>query len=84
MSGFWVNFNEGGSGYCDGKTEDSAKQKAEEVSGKTVKAIKTLPYPAKPIIWQEEREYGYCPAFCYRPNICAGNTSCPTNPSCTN
>jgi len=83
MQGFWITFENGDAGYCDAETAEAATEKASELTGKTAKSVETLPYPATPIIWQKESEYGPCPAFCYQPRKCAGRTSCPTRPSCT-
>lgn len=91
MKGFWLTFTDGSKGYCQGSSEFDAKQIAEKLTGKTVAGgeyqdieAKSLPYPASPIIWQLDHPVnGKCPAFCYQPNKCAGNSCCRQNPSCT-
>ena len=51
MSGYWIKFTDGTSGYCDGRSPDDAKAIAEKISGKTVAGEqykpddKVLPYP---------------------------------------
>lgn len=92
MQGYWMKFTDGSNGYCEGGSKFDAKQIAEKLTGKVVAGgdygddieAKTLPYPAKPIIWQLDHPVsGKCPDFCYRPKTCQGLTSCPNNPSCT-
>ena len=92
MQGFWIKFTDGTDGYCEGGSAYDAVAIAEKLTGKIAVVgdnkyqpdIKTLPYPAKPIIWQLDHPvHGKCPDFCYRPRECCGNTSCPRNPSCT-
>lgn len=92
MEGYWIKFTDGTSGYCEGQTAYDAVQIAEKLTGKTAEVggnkwkpeLKRLPYPATPVIWQLDHPvHGKCPAFCFNPNKCAGNTSCPQNRSCT-
>lgn len=92
MQGFWITFTDGSNGYCEGGGAYDAKVIAEKLTGKTVKAgggewkpeIPTLPYPAKPIIWQLDHPvHGKTPDFCHSPSQCKGRTSCPQNHSCT-
>jgi hypothetical protein len=91
MRGFWLTFTDGTNGYCQGSNEFDAKQIAEKLTGKIVAggtyrdiAAKPLPYPATPIIWQLDHPLnGKCPAFCFKPEQCAGSTACPQNYSCT-
>ena len=97
MQGFWIKFTDGSGGYCQGANAFDAVQIAEKLTGKTVavedenkwqpqksNAVKTLPYPANPVIWQLDHPVsGKTPTFCIRPTQCAGHTSCPQNYSCT-
>ena len=91
MQGFWLTFTDGTKGYCEGWDAFDAKQIAEKLTGKTVAggeyrdiAAQTLPYPANPIIWQFDHPVnGNRPAFCYRPNQCAGKSGCRNTPACT-
>lgn len=91
MQGFWITFTDGSHGYCEGLNDYDAKVIAEKLTGKTVGGgkwkdftMKLLPYPASPIIWQLDHPVnGKCPAFCFKPEQCAGNTSCPQNRACT-
>lgn len=93
MQGFWIKFTDGSSGYCEGQNAYDAVKIAEKLTGKTATydgenpykpELKTLPYPASPVIWQLDHPIsGKCPTFCFRPNQCAGKTSCPQNHSCT-
>lgn len=92
MKGFWITFTDNSQGYCEGESEYDAAKIAEKFSGKKVGGgpykdftMKSLPYPARPIIWQFGHPVnGKCPPFCYRPRECAGHGSCPFNPCCTN
>lgn len=91
MKGFWITFTDGSQGYCEGSSDYDAKTIAEKLTGKTVGGgqykdftMKSLPYPAAPIIWQLNHPVnGKCPAFCFRPKECAGKSSCPQNRACT-
>lgn len=94
MNGYWVTFTDGSSGYCQGQNAFDAVNIAEHLTKKTVKLpeggskydpkLPSLPYPAKPIIWQFDHPvHGMTPDFCYTPRECAGRTSCPRGPSCT-
>jgi len=94
MQGFWITFTDGTSGYCEGQNAFDALRIAEHLTGKTVvpgdgstkyePKLKSLPYPANPVIWQLDHPVnGKCPSFCFRPKECAGRTSCPQNYSCT-
>jgi len=91
MQGFWLTFTDGSKGYCQGVNEYDAKVIAEKLTGKKVAggewkdiAAKRLPYPANPVIWQLDHPvHGKCPAFCLRPNECAGFGACPQSYSCT-
>lgn len=92
MQTYWIEFADGSKGSCQGLSPYDAVSIAEKLTGKTVVVgdnkwkpeIKTLPYPATPIIWQLDHPVsGKCPAFCFRPTQCAGHTSCPQNRSCT-
>ena len=91
MRGFWITFTDGSTGYCQGSSEFDAAKIAEKLTGKKVGGgpykdftMKSLPYPANPVIWQLDHPvYGKCPAFCFKPNQCAGKTACPQSYSCT-
>lgn len=91
MKNFWITFTDGTKGFCQGESEYDAAKIAEKITGKTVGGgpykdftMKSLPYPAKPIIWQFDHPVsGKCPPFCYSPNECAGRGSCPKNYACS-
>lgn len=91
MTGYWVTFEDGQSGYVQGVSPYHAVSIAEHLTKKKVKHGGTkwkpellgLPYPARPIIWQfDDPVTGKCPPFCYRPNECAGKGCCPRDRSC--
>lgn len=92
MQGYWITFTDGSKGYCEGESPSDAVRIAEKLTGKEAVVgenkwkpqLKTLPYPARPVIWQLDHPVrGKCPEFCYKPNECCGNTSCPQRHSCT-
>lgn len=92
MHGFWITFADGSKGYCQGQNAYDAIRIAEHITGKTAvfegskwsPELKALPYPASPVIWQLDHPVnGKTPTFCFRPNECCGNTSCPQSRSCT-
>lgn len=91
MKGYWIKFTDGSSGYCQGQTPYDAVKIAEHLTGKAAivgekkynPELKTLPYPAEPVIWQLDHPVnGKCPPFCFRPNECCGHLSCPQRRSC--
>lgn len=93
MQGYWIKFDDGSAGYCEGQNPYDAKEIAEKLTGKIAvetgdnkwqPKLKTLPYPAKPIIWQFEHPVrGKCPPFCYTPGQCCGRTACPKSYACS-
>jgi hypothetical protein len=91
MQGFWITFTDNSTGYCEGSNEFDAARIAEKLTGKKVGGgpykdftMKSLPYPANPVIWQLDHPcYGKTPSFCHSPRQCAGRGSCPQNRSCT-
>lgn len=91
MQGFWITFTDGSKGYCEGQNAYDAVRIAEKLTGKTVVAgggkynpeLKSLPYPATPVIWQFDHPVsGKCPPFCFSPDQCAGRTCCPKSRAC--
>lgn len=93
MQGFWLKFNDGSHGYCEGANAYDAVKIAEHLTKKTVvdtgdnkyqPKLKTLPYPASPVIWQFDHPVnGKCPEFCHDPHNCKGRTACPKNYACS-
>jgi hypothetical protein len=84
MNGYWMTFEDGTSGYCEGLYESDAILIASHIKRKKVVNSALLPYPAKPVIWQFDHPVmGKCPAFCYDPNNCAGRGSCPKPYACS-
>jgi hypothetical protein len=92
MQGYWITFTDKSKGYCQGQSAYDAVQIAEKLTGKTAEyegskwkpELKTLPYPASPVIWQLDHPvHGKYPSFCFNPDKCCGYTSCPQNRSCT-
>jgi hypothetical protein len=91
MRAYWLTFTDGSKSCCEGQSEYDAKMIAEKFTGKTVAggkykdiAAKSLPYPARPVIWQFEHPLnGKTPLFCHEPEKCQNKTACPQSYSCT-
>lgn len=91
LPSFWLTFTDGSKGCCDGSDAYDAKKIAEKITGKKVAggeyqdiAAVSLPYPARPIIWQLDHPVsGKTPAFCYSPEQCKGKSCCTKGPACT-
>lgn len=82
----WVTFEDGKKGgYVEAASADEAMKIAKEKTGRDPKRAEPLPYPATPIIHQGpgDTKYGPCPPFCYTPEQCKGQTSCPKNYACS-
>ncbi len=81
----WITFTDGTAGCVESEEGEDPKALAEKARpGKTVQSCNVLPYPSEPRLRTiEHPKHGVCPSFCYRPEICQGRSSCPTNPSCT-
>ncbi len=82
----WVTFADGKKGgYVEAETADEAMKIAKEKTGREPKSAGAIPYPANPIIHQGpgHPKYGPCPPFCYTPEQCKGQTSCPKNYACS-
>lgn len=93
MSAFWIKFTDGSEACCEGRSASDAQSIAEHLTSKTVADkpnkwtvgnVKSLPYPASPIIWQLDHPVsGKHPLFCHDPKNCAGRSSCPKNYACS-
>lgn len=91
MKSWWVTFTDGTQVCCDGESAYDAKRIAEHFTKKKVAGgeykdfdVKELPYPSSKAAWRYEHPiHGAIPSFCYTPNKCAGNSSCPRQPACS-
>lgn len=96
MRTFWLKFEDGSEGYCDGTTPFDVVAIAEHFTGKRVAGerwrykqldnpnIKGMPYPVRNMIWQYEHPvYGKHPTFCGGHEECRGRGACPRDPACT-
>ena len=92
MKHYWITFEDGTQGSCDGHNASDAKLIAEALTGKTVKApkyptekdIPIRPYPKPPVIWTFEHPvYGKMPPLCYGGNECLKKSACPQGYSCS-
>lgn len=91
---WWVTFETGEPGCVEVKFDPprwgkdcipEVSRVAAEATGRAVKDVQSLPYPANPrLVKAEHPEYGACPSFCFQPRICAGHTSCPRSYACDN
>ncbi len=98
MTPYWIIFEDGSKGCCEGQNALDAIKIAEKVSGKKValpegkflhntgvaeELAKSLPYPANPIIWQfNHPAYGVMPSFCRAPEKCSGKNTCTRDRAC--
>jgi hypothetical protein len=86
LPAFWVSFRDGkqpAAACIEADDLPSALAQAEQITGRKPHAAETLPYPAEPRLNKHDGPWGICPSFCYRPERCAGNTSCRERRSCT-
>lgn len=93
----WVIFTDGSRGCAEipreieeqgGEARVAFVEALPNAAGRKVSTLERLPYPAHPrlnatdTITKSGRNIGPCPSFCYRPESCAGHSSCPRSPSC--
>jgi hypothetical protein len=84
MKTYWVKFEGFPSMSVEAADEAEAKRTADDMIGKKVVKVDSLPYPARPRLTRhQDPKYGICPAFCFKPEECKGNTACPQSYSCT-
>lgn len=84
MKAYWIVFDDGTKGCCEGESSLTASAKAEELLCKKVLSASNLPYPAQPLIWQYSHpSAGKCPPFCYQPDKCIGHRGCPRDYACS-
>jgi hypothetical protein len=84
MKSYWLKFNGHRAGCIEADSEEAAKAIAKEKTGHEPLSCQSLPYPAEPRINKHvDPQYGVCPSFCFKPEQCCGNTSCPQRYSCT-
>ena len=84
MQAYWITFEDGTTGCCEGFSGADAKAIAKHITGKAVEKAEILPYPGGPIIWQFEHPiHGKVPNFCGSPKTCAGHSACPKSYACS-
>lgn len=97
MRCYWLKFEDGSEGHCEGQSAYDAQIIAEKLTDKKVAGsdefkwhaednpnIKGLPYPARGRIWKFEHPiYGAAPSFCLGTPECRGKSSCPRNYACS-
>jgi hypothetical protein len=85
MPAFWITFAGRKPACVEADDKASAEDLAKRLTdGGDVRLVQTLPYPAEPRLNRvHHHQYGPSPSFCYRPETCAGRTSCPQRRSCT-
>ncbi len=80
MQPYWVTFTDGSPSVCvEGKSKEDAMQIATIETGKHIKSLDILPYPARPRIGLQSD----CPDFCFSPERCKDHTSCPRSYACS-
>lgn len=78
---YWVKFKGSAPGCVEAEDAESAMAAVSHLSPVSAERI---PYPAEPrLVVDKSGRYGKIPSFCYRPERCAGRSSCPFAPSCT-
>lgn len=77
MNPYWVTYAAGGGLSIDADDEQEARNIGQQYG--TIESVKILPYPSTPRINKRTS----CPSFCHRPKKCAGYTSCPNSPACS-
>lgn len=75
---YWVEFENGRKGTIKAKDANDAKRIGLSIVGCEAIEVNTLPYPAEPKLNAID-----CPSFCFSPERCKGQTSCPRLYSCT-
>ena len=83
---FWIKFEDDDERVFTVQAKDrgAAAQLARLHKQGKITSIKPLPHPSQPHLGPVEDASGSAlPDLCWRPHLCAGNTSCPTTPSCT-
>lgn len=84
MNSYWLKFTECPSGCVEAEDEEKAAAIGKSVTGFDAVSVQRLPYPANPRINNVAHPtHGVTPSFCYSPERCCGNTSCPQRYSCT-
>ena len=80
MTPYWVRFDDGTAVCCEADGPEAAAKIAGTVCGQRVMGLPAiLPYPAQPCVGERSA----CPPFCYTPGACAGLSSCPRDPACS-
>jgi hypothetical protein len=81
----WVTFKDNSAGYVEASSAEKAMEIGRDKTGKEPMKAESIPYPAKPIIFQGpgDPKHGPCPPFCYTPKQCAGRSSCPKSYACS-
>ncbi len=83
MSAWWVRFQGRDPGCVEAETATEADAIARAITSAVPLTVRPLPYPANPRLNKKNYPpHGPMPSFCYRPDHCAGRTSCPESRSC--
>lgn len=83
MAAFWLKPEEGKSVCVEAGNADAAITFFYNSTGIGTVRCNVLPYPAEPRFNRAQHPWGETPSFCYTPEKCKGNTSCPGRRSCT-
>ena len=82
---FWIKFKDDEEKGYTVQAEDrgAAAQLARIQKPGNIVSIKSLPYPSQPHLGPIEDVNGNAMGdFCWKPHECAGNTACPSVPTC--
>lgn len=79
MPPYWITFDNHKAACIEAPNEGTARTKAADITGAVVKSCDILPYPADPRIGDASD----CPSFCYSPESCKGQSSCPKRYACS-
>ena len=82
MQSFWVTFDDGTKGSCEGEDASHAKILADLATNKRVTSVAQIPHLAEPVIWTVNDYGSFVPSFCYRPEECKKSNRCAGFRSC--
>ena len=79
---YWITFHGHASGCVEADTEENALAIAQEITGYDAATALILPHPANPRLNEQREDPKHIPSLCWRPEECAGRTSCPRTRPC--
>lgn len=82
MAYYWISFADRPAGCVEASCLYAAQQIAAERTGYAPSGGQVLPYPAEPRLNRVAHQGQAMPSFCFDPQHCCGNTSCPKSHAC--